>query len=91
MEFKDIHTVAVIGAGTMGQGIALVCAQAGYATLLFDENADILPKAMLSITKNLTIAVSKGKLSSVEQEEILKRMTATKHLGDVKRTYSLKP
>ena len=84
MEFKDIHTVAVIGAGTMGQGIVLVCAQAGYATLLFDENADILPKAMLSITKNLTIAVSKGKLSSVEQEEILKRMTATKHLGDVK-------
>ena len=84
MEFKNIHTIAVIGAGTMGQGIAQVCAQAGYTTLLFDANADILPKAILSISKNLSNSVSKGKLSSVEQEEILKRIKVTKHLGDVK-------
>lgn len=84
MEFKNIHKVAVIGAGTMGLGIAQVCAQAGYTTLLFDANAGILPNAFLAITRNLSISVSKGKLSFIEQEEILKRIIVTKYLSDVK-------
>ena len=57
MEFNDIKSVAVIGSGTMGQGIALVCAQAGYTTLLFDVNAELLAKAIESIANNLKIAV----------------------------------
>ncbi len=68
----------------MGQGIAQVCAQAGYTTLLFDANSDILSKAILAITKNVSSLVSKGKFSSVEQEEILKRIKVTQHLRDVK-------
>ena len=84
MESKDIYTVAVIGAGTMGQGIAQVCAQAGYRTLLFDVNAEILPKAVEAIIKNLRVAVEKGKLTSVEWEAIQKRIAIVNQLTDVK-------
>lgn len=84
MEFKDIHTVAVIGAGTMGQGIAQVCAQAGYPTFLFDLNPNLSLKAIESITKNLNAAVEKGKLSVEERERIQKRITIVNQLTDVK-------
>jgi 3-hydroxybutyryl-CoA dehydrogenase len=83
MEFKDINTVAVIGAGTMGQGIAQVCAQAGYLTLLFDVNAELLEKAIGSILKNLKVAVEKGKLSTNEFEIIQKRVRVVKQLSDL--------
>ena len=84
MEFKDIHTIAVIGAGTMGQGIAQVCAQAGYATFLFDLNPNLSLKAIKSITKNLNAAVEKGKLSVEERERIQKIITIVTQLTDVK-------
>ena len=53
----DIKKVAIIGAGTMGLGIAQVFAQKGYATFLFDLNEAILEKAKSIIEKNLTKAV----------------------------------
>ncbi len=84
MEFKDIHIVAVIGAGTMGQGIAQVCAQAGYATLLFDVNNDLLGKAIGLIGGNLNGAVEKGKLSSIEKEQIQNRIVLAEELTNVK-------
>jgi 3-hydroxybutyryl-CoA dehydrogenase len=84
MEFKNIHTVAVIGAGTMGLGIAQVCAQAGYTTLLFDVHADLLAKAMELISKNLSSTVEKGKLSTDEKEHIEKRIIIAKRLKDIK-------
>ena len=84
MKFKDINTVAIIGAGTMGQGIAQVCAQAGYTALLFDVNADLLFKATESIRTNLIIAVEKGKINSAEKEEIQKRIVIVKNLSEVK-------
>jgi len=84
MEFKDIHTVAVIGAGTMGQGIAQVCAQAAYTTLLFDVNKDLLAKAIGSIDHNLTGAVEKGKLSTLDKEQIQNRIIKVEELFNVK-------
>ena len=84
MEFKDIKTVAVIGSGTMGQGIALVCAQAGYTTLLYDVNTELLGKAIESIANNLKIAVEKGKINQVDQDEIQKRIIVVKKLEEVK-------
>ena len=84
MEFKDIKTVAVIGAGTMGQGIAQVCAQAGYSTLLFDLSPNLSLKAIDLIVKNLNIAVEKGKLSVDDSERIQKRIKIVTHLHDVK-------
>jgi 3-hydroxybutyryl-CoA dehydrogenase len=84
MEFKDIKTIGIVGSGTMGHGIAQVCAYTGFTTLLFDANADILSKTILAVTKNLSSSVSKGKFSSVQQEDILKRIKVTQHLRDVK-------
>ena len=69
-----IKSIGVIGAGTMGSGIALVAAQSGFATTLFDVNALMLDKAATSIKANLDILVSKQKVSAVEAFEIFNRI-----------------
>lgn len=69
-----IQTICVIGAGTMGSGIALVAAQSGFYTLLFDINTDVLEKAKLSIQKNLQFLADKGKISAEENEAIYQRI-----------------
>lgn len=66
-----IKTIAVIGAGTMGSGIAQVAAQSGHSTILFDLNEDILQKAKTGIEKNLEFLVGKQKITSVEKETIV--------------------
>lgn len=69
-----INTVCVIGAGTMGNGIAQVAAQNGLYTLLFDINKEALEKAGNSIEKNLQQLVIKQKISSEEKETIFRRI-----------------
>jgi len=66
-----INTICVCGAGTMGSGIAQVCATAGYKTILFDLNEDVLKKAQTAIDKGLNFLLSKNKISE-EQKEIIK-------------------
>ena len=58
----DIKTVAVLGAGTMGRGIAHVSALAGLVTRLFDTSADALKKAESGIHRNLAKGVELGKV-----------------------------
>ena len=58
----DIKTAAVLGAGTMGRGIAHVSALAGFATHLFDTSADALKKAESGIHRNLAKGVELGKV-----------------------------
>ena len=62
----EIQNIAVLGAGTMGRGIAHVAALAGYDTVLFDVDAGVLAKAEESIHKNLDKGVSLGKLAADE-------------------------
>lgn len=69
-----INTVCVIGAGTMGSGIAQVAAQSGLNTLLFDINKDVLLKADTSIQKSLQILVDKQKMEPAEREAVLQRL-----------------
>lgn len=69
-----VHTVGVIGAGTMGSGIAQVAAQSGFTTLLFDINAEVLQKAKIAIEKNLQYLVDKAKISVAEKEAIYNRL-----------------
>jgi 3-hydroxybutyryl-CoA dehydrogenase len=71
---SSINTICVIGAGTMGSGIALASAQSGFYTLLFDINTDILEKAKTSIRKNLQFLVDKGKISAEEKETVYSRI-----------------
>ncbi|MDL5049072.1 3-hydroxyacyl-CoA dehydrogenase NAD-binding domain-containing protein [Oscillatoria amoena NRMC-F 0135] len=72
-----IKKVAVIGAGTMGAGIAQVCAQSGYDTVLYDINTDMVAKAEKGIVKNLDGAIERGKLTTAEKDATLARMLFT--------------
>jgi 3-hydroxybutyryl-CoA dehydrogenase len=65
---SQIHRVAVIGAGTMGHGIAQVAAMAGYETRLTDANPDALARAWERIRSNLAGAVSRGKLTHAQAD-----------------------
>ena len=71
---QSINTICVIGAGTMGSGIAQVAAQNGFYTLLFDINSEVLEKATLSIQKNLQYLTDKQKISAEEKEIIYNRI-----------------
>jgi 3-hydroxybutyryl-CoA dehydrogenase len=70
----EINTICVIGAGTMGSGIAQVAAQSGCYTLLFDINAAMLEKAKISIQKNLQHLVDKEKITAGEKEDIFRNI-----------------
>src|SRR5689334_16605572 len=73
-----IETIAVIGAGTMGHGIAQVAAQAGYAVVLSDMNDDLLARGLARIDDNLKKGVERGKLSEEARGAALSRIrTAT--------------
>lgn len=80
----EIKSVAVVGAGTMGQGIAQVCASAGYATLLYDVNSSLATHACEAIGKNLTALISKGKLSEEQKSSTLKNISVITYLQQVK-------
>lgn len=71
---QSINTICVIGAGTMGSGIAQTAAQNGFYTLLFDINTDVLEKAKTAIQKSLDYLVSKEKISAKESETIFQRI-----------------
>lgn len=72
---NSINTVAVIGAGTMGNGIAHVFAQKQFKVHLIDTNASILEKALNTISKNLDRQMSKGMISQADKEESLLRIS----------------
>jgi 3-hydroxybutyryl-CoA dehydrogenase len=67
----EINTIGVVGAGTMGNGIAQVFAQAGLHVRLVDVAEPLLDRARRSIEKSLTKLVEKGKLSAADQDRTL--------------------
>jgi 3-hydroxybutyryl-CoA dehydrogenase len=79
-----IQQVAVIGGGTMGNGIAHVCAQNGCQVHLIDVAEKPLSKAMATIEKNLARQVEKGKLSEEDRKATLGRLHGSLSLSDVK-------
>lgn len=70
----SIKNVCVIGAGTMGNGIAHVFAQHGFSVTIIDVQQQQLDKALSTITKNLDRQVSKGSLTEAEKESTLKNI-----------------
>ena len=74
MSIDSIKTVAVLGAGTMGNGIAHVFARAGYNVILRDVEQRFLDRGMETIAKNLDREVKKGKLTEAEKPEVLGRL-----------------
>ena len=81
---SQIQTVAVLGAGTMGQGIAQVCAMSGYSTQLFDIESSLSQKAISSISINLDKAVSKSKISESQKTTILGHLSIAHKVEDIK-------
>ncbi len=80
----NITTVGVIGAGTMGNGIAHVFAKGGYPVVLVDVEQRFLDRGLANIGKNLDREVSKAKLTTEQREQALARITAVtdrKQLG----------
>ncbi len=74
--------IAVIGAGTMGNGIAHVFAQSGYDVNLIDLSQDNLDRAIATITKNLDRMVSKEKITENEKSETLGRITGVTQMTE---------
>ena len=74
MSLESIKTVAVLGAGTMGNGIAHVFARAGYNVILRDVQESFLQRGMETIGKNLDREVKKGKLTEAEKPQVLARL-----------------
>jgi 3-hydroxybutyryl-CoA dehydrogenase len=76
----SIKTVAVLGAGSMGNGIAHVFARAGYKVILRDVEERFLEKGMETIGKNLDREVKKGKLPESEKPVVLARLTPSTNM-----------
>jgi 3-hydroxybutyryl-CoA dehydrogenase len=74
MTVEGIKTVGVLGAGTMGNGIAHVFARAGYSVFLRDVEQRFLDRAIETIGKNLDREVKKGKLTEAEKLGVLGRV-----------------
>ena len=77
-----IQTICVAGAGTMGSGIALVTAHAGFKTLLFDLNVAVLQKAAGNIKKNIQYLTNKQKISVREADRILNSISFISDAGN---------
>lgn len=74
---QQIQTIGIAGAGTMGAGIAQVTAQAGFNTILFDLNAEVVAKAKAGLEKTLSGLTAKGKITESVGAEILQRIIFT--------------
>jgi len=72
-----VKTIGVIGSGTMGNGIAHVASLSGFDVILIDLNEGCLDKGLLAINKNMQRQVSKGKISAVNMENALQKITAS--------------
>jgi 3-hydroxybutyryl-CoA dehydrogenase len=77
----DIQRVGVVGAGTMGNGIAHVFARGGYDVVLCDVEQRFLQRALETIGKNLEREAAKGKISADEKAAALKRIQAVTERG----------
>lgn len=78
-----VHTIGVLGAGTMGHGIAQVAAAAGFQVVLRDVNQDAVERGQQSIQRNLAKGIERGKVTESQRDEALARITITTELQDL--------
>jgi 3-hydroxybutyryl-CoA dehydrogenase len=79
----EVRTIGVVGAGTMGHGIAQVAAQSGFEVILVDAAPPALERGLAQIAKGLERLVSKGKLAAEERDGALGRLRSGGDLADV--------
>ncbi len=76
--------IGVIGAGTMGNGIAQTAAGAGFRVVMCDVSADLTERGLGNISKSLDRFVKKETMTEAQKAEVLARITTTTELDDVK-------
>lgn len=81
---NEIETIAVLGAGTMGHGIAQVAAMAGYRVILHDTDRGALARAVEMIERNLDRAIQLGKLTDEDRDLTLQRIRGTLRLEETR-------
>lgn len=81
MNVDDIKCIAVIGSGTMGNGIAQVCAATGYDVDMIDVKQEFLDRAVKTMTKSLDRLVKKEKITEEDKKTTLGRINASTDLS----------
>ncbi|MDH5590134.1 MAG: 3-hydroxyacyl-CoA dehydrogenase NAD-binding domain-containing protein, partial [Gemmatimonadota bacterium] len=84
-----IERVAVLGSGTMGHGIAQVCAAAGWDVALYDVNDDAVSRGLGLIRGNLEKGMERGKVTEEERDAVLSHLAATTSIADAVRAADL--
>ncbi|HVS74123.1 MAG TPA: 3-hydroxybutyryl-CoA dehydrogenase [Candidatus Acidoferrales bacterium] len=85
MSVEKIRTVAVLGAGTMGNGIAHVFAKSGHNVILRDVEQRFLDRAIETIAKNLDREIKKGKVAESDRNAILSRLLPVTDMAAIAR------
>ncbi len=80
----EIKLIGVIGAGSMGNGIAQVASQAGYQVIMRDVEDRFVQNGLKAIEKFLSKSVEKGKMAEEQKKEILGRIRGTTRMEDLK-------
>ena len=78
----EIHSITVIGAGTMGNGIAHVLAQYGFAVTLNDVKQEFLDRGLATITSNLDRQIKKGTLTAEQKQATLSHIRPTLNIAE---------
>jgi 3-hydroxybutyryl-CoA dehydrogenase len=76
-----MQTVGIVGAGTMGNGIAQVCAVAGFDVVMVDINDEALNKGLATLTKSLARLVEKGKIEASARDAAVSRIALSTEYG----------
>jgi 3-hydroxybutyryl-CoA dehydrogenase len=79
---RALETIAVLGAGTMGHGIAQVAAAAGYRVILRDVDREGLARGVRAIERNLAKGIARAKLTEDDRDRTLQRIRGTVHLSE---------
>lgn len=79
-----INTVGIVGAGTMGIGIAQVCALSGYETFLFDIDSALAHKGLVAIEESIQKGIDKGKITAEQKKSALSKLKKIESLSDLK-------
>ena len=77
----EIKKVLIVGAGTMGGGIAQLCAQKGVDAVITDINQELADKGRARIEKGLTRRVDKGKITEADKQDVLSRISTAGDLS----------
>jgi 3-hydroxybutyryl-CoA dehydrogenase len=86
---STIERVAVLGAGTMGHGIAQVCAAVGCDVVMYDINDDAVVAGRSRVASNLEKGIARGKVTEQERDDTLSRLSVTTTVADAARDADL--